>query len=70
MKPVHDVILAKRPKTAHLKTKPQARLSILILSKAYLSVGILSPQLDHERLTGSRFLLLKSHKEYVLTFKF
>jgi len=43
MMPVHDIILAKHPKIAHLKTKPQARLSILILSKAYPSVGILSP---------------------------
>jgi len=70
MKLVHDIILAKRPKTAHLKTKPQARLSILILSKAYPSVGILNPSLDHEMLTGNRFLLLKSNKEYVLTFIF
>ena len=42
MKPVHDVNLTKYAKD-YLKTKSQARLSILILSKAYLKQGIKYP---------------------------
>ena len=41
MKPVHDVNLTKYAKD-YLKTKSQARLSILILSKAYPTKGITS----------------------------
>ena len=39
MKPVHDVNLTKYPKN-YLKTKSQARLSILILSKTDPTKGI------------------------------
>ena len=39
MKPVHDVNLTKHSKD-YLKTKSKARLSILILSKAYPTKGI------------------------------
>ena len=39
MKPVHDVSLTKHSKS-YLKTKSQARLSILILSKADPTKGI------------------------------
>jgi hypothetical protein len=46
-----------------------ARLSILILSKAYPSVISTSPTLDMKCLLGTGLLLLKSNKEYVLTFK-
>ena len=40
------------PKTSHLQSKfmPQVRLSILILSKAYPSLGINSPLTRHARL--------------------
>jgi hypothetical protein len=46
-----------------------ARLSILILSKTYPSVITASPTLDMIGLLATGFLLLKSNKEYVLTFK-
>jgi hypothetical protein len=46
-----------------------ARLSVLILSKTYPSVITTSPTLDNERLLATVVLLLKSNKEYVLTFK-
>jgi hypothetical protein len=46
-----------------------ARLSILILSKTYPSVITISPTLDNKRLLATMFLLMKSNKEYVLTFK-
>jgi hypothetical protein len=46
-----------------------ARLSILILSKTYPSVITTSPSLDMIGFLATRFLLLKSNKEYVLTFK-
>ena len=39
MKPVHDINLTKHPKN-YLKTKSQARLGILILSKADPNKGI------------------------------
>ena len=39
VKPVHDVNLTKYSKD-FLKTKSEARLSILILSKAYSTKGI------------------------------
>jgi hypothetical protein len=47
----------------------KARLSILILSKAYPSVVTTSPKLDMKGFLATGFLLLKSNKEYVLTFK-
>jgi hypothetical protein len=46
-----------------------ARLSILILSNTYPSVLTTSPTLDMKGFLATRFLLLKSNKEYVLTFK-
>jgi hypothetical protein len=46
-----------------------ARLSILILSKSYPSVTTTSPTLDMKGSFASGVLLLKSNKEYVLTFK-
>jgi hypothetical protein len=46
-----------------------ARLSILILSKTYRSVITTSPTLDMKGILATGFLLLKSNKEYVLTFK-
>jgi hypothetical protein len=46
-----------------------ASLSILILSKTYLSVITTSPILDNERLFGHWVAFAKSNKEYVLTFK-
>jgi hypothetical protein len=46
-----------------------ARLSILILSKTDPSVITTSPTLDMKGFLATRFLLLKSNKEYVLTFK-
>jgi hypothetical protein len=46
-----------------------ARLSILILSKTYPLVITTSPTLDMKGFLATRFLLLKSNKEYVLTFK-
>jgi hypothetical protein len=46
-----------------------ARLSILILSKAYPSVTTTSPKLDMKAFLATGLLLLKSNKEYVLTFK-
>jgi hypothetical protein len=46
-----------------------ARLSILIHSKTYPSVITTSPTLDMMGFLATRFLLLKSNKEYVLTFK-
>jgi hypothetical protein len=44
-------------------------INILILSKTYPSVITTSPTLDNERLLATVVLLLKSNKEYVLTFK-
>jgi hypothetical protein len=44
-------------------------INILILSKSYPSVITTSPTLDNERLLATVVLLLKSNKEYVLTFK-
>jgi hypothetical protein len=46
-----------------------ARMSILILSKTYPSVITTSPTLDMIGFLATGFLLLKSNKEYVLTFK-
>jgi hypothetical protein len=46
-----------------------ARLSILILSKTYPSVITTSPILDMKGFWPLSFFLLKSNKEYVLTFK-
>jgi hypothetical protein len=46
-----------------------ARLSILILSKTYPSVITTSPTLDMKGFWPLSFFLLKSNKEYVLTFK-
>jgi hypothetical protein len=46
-----------------------ARLSILILSKTYPSVISTSPTLGMKGFLATGLLLLKSNKEYVLTFK-
>jgi hypothetical protein len=46
-----------------------ARLSILIPSKIYPSVISTSPTLDMKGFLATGLLLLKSNKEYVLTFK-
>jgi hypothetical protein len=46
-----------------------ARLSILILNKTYPSVITTSTTLDMTGFLATGFLLLKSNKEYVLTFK-
>jgi hypothetical protein len=46
-----------------------ARLSILILSKTYPSVITTSPNLDMKGFLATELLLLKSNREYVLTFK-
>jgi hypothetical protein len=46
-----------------------ARLSILILNKTYPLVITTSPTLDMIGFLAIGFLLLKSNKEYVLTFK-
>jgi hypothetical protein len=53
----------------YLKQQIMARLSILILSKTYPSVITTSPTLDVKGFLATGFLLLKSNKEYVLTFK-
>ena len=45
--------------SSYLKTGWQQTLSILILSKAYPTLGILSPLSRHARLFGSGVLLLK-----------
>jgi hypothetical protein len=59
--------------THHQRNYPEqqiiARLSILILSKTYPSVITPSPTLDMICFLSTGFLLLKSNKEYVLTFK-
>jgi hypothetical protein len=44
-------------------------MSILILSETYPSVIATSPTLDMKGFLATRFLLLKSNKEYILTFK-
>ena len=52
------------------KVEPQARLSILILSKAYPTMGILSPLSRHAKLFGSgvcfaeRLLLMNPYIQY------
>src|SRR6185503_14724848 len=52
------------PKYLLKQIEPQARLNILILSKAYPTEGILSPLTRHTRLLACVGLfLLKSHKE-------
>jgi hypothetical protein len=53
----------------YLEQQIIARLSILILSKTYPSVITTSPTLDMIGFLATGFLLLKSNKEYVLTFK-
>jgi hypothetical protein len=53
----------------YLEQQIIARLSILILSKTYLSVITTSPSLDMVGFLATGFILLKSNKEYVLTFK-
>jgi hypothetical protein len=53
----------------YLEQQIIARLSILILSKTYPSVITTSPTLDMKGFMATGFLLLKSNKEYVLTFK-
>jgi hypothetical protein len=46
-----------------------ARVSILILSKTYPSAISTSPTLDMKGFLATGLLLLKSNKEYVLTYK-
>jgi hypothetical protein len=53
----------------YLEQQIIARLSILILNKTYLSVITTSLTLDMIGFLATGFLLLKSNKEYVLTFK-
>jgi hypothetical protein len=53
----------------YLEQQIIARLNILILSKTYPSVITTSPTLDMRGFWPLGFLLLKSNKEYVLTFK-
>jgi hypothetical protein len=53
----------------YLRQHIMARLSILILSKTYPSVITTSPNLDMKGFLDTGLLLLKSNKEYVLTFK-
>jgi hypothetical protein len=53
----------------YLEQQIIARLSILILSKTYPSVITTSPTLDMKDFGPLGFFLLKSNKEYVLTFK-
>jgi hypothetical protein len=53
----------------YLEQQIIARLSILILSKTYPSVTTTSPTLDMIGFLSIGFLLLRSNKEYVLTFK-
>jgi hypothetical protein len=53
----------------YLEKQIIARLSILILSKTYPSVIATSPTLDMIGPLATGFLLLKSNKDYVLTFK-
>jgi hypothetical protein len=53
----------------YLEQQIIARLSILILSKTYPLVITTSPTLDMIGFLSTGFLLLKSNKEYVLTFK-
>ena len=70
MKTAHDVNLTKHSK-GYLKTRLKARLSILILSKAYPTKGITQPFNQACKVCeGFGFLLLKSNKEQVLNFKF
>jgi hypothetical protein len=61
------------PNSAHMPVSSPYQflvltLSILILSKTYPSDNYF-PNSRHERLLATGFLLLKSNKEYVLTFK-
>jgi hypothetical protein len=53
----------------YLEQQIIARLGILILSKTYSSVITTSPTLDMMGVLATGFLLLKSNKEYVITFK-
>jgi hypothetical protein len=53
----------------YLEQQIIARLSILILSKTYPSVITTSPTLYMKGFSATGFLLLKSNKKYVLTFK-
>jgi hypothetical protein len=81
----HDAIIHRPPPTPapsregslrathhqrhYLEQQIIARLSILILSKTYPSVITTSLTLDMIGFLATGFLLLKSNKEYVLTFK-
>ena len=47
-----------------IKIEPQARLSILILGKAYPTIGIYFQLLDMQGFWLERFVLPKSNKEY------
>jgi hypothetical protein len=53
----------------YLEQQITARLSILILSKTYPSVTTTSPTLDMKGFLATKFVSLKSNKEYLLTFK-
>jgi hypothetical protein len=53
----------------YLEQQIIARLGILIPSKTYPSVITTSPTLNMIGFLATGFLLLKSNKEYVLTFK-
>ena len=59
MKPIHDVIHILKSTT--WKTKPQARLSMLILSKTYPTKGILSPLSRHAKLLAWGVCFAKKH---------
>jgi hypothetical protein len=71
---IHPLQLPVRRDPTHhqrhyLEQQIIARLSILILSKTYPSVITTSPTLDMTGFLATGFLLLKSNKQYVLTFK-
>jgi hypothetical protein len=60
---------ATHHQSQYLEQQIIERLSILILNKTYPSVIATSPTLDMIGFLATRFLLLKSNKEYILTFK-
>jgi hypothetical protein len=64
-----DALSATHHQKHYLEQHIIARLSILILSKTYSSVITTSPTLDMKGFLATGFLLLKSNKEYVITFK-
>jgi hypothetical protein len=64
-----ESIRATHHQRHYLEQQIIARLSIIILIKTYPSVIATSPTLDMISFLATGFLLLKSNKEYVLTFK-